>query len=139
MHVLIITDSYPPQRDGHAVSVTWWEEILRTSGMHVTVSTPRRVRLREQPDVLFVHGYGLLAARGFARHPGLPMTSSLPRHAYLDIPFLFPRVPRLHPFLATWRYRRQQRFLESSAPVLAPSQRTASITQAMVPRTPVSV
>lgn len=139
MHVLIITDSYPPQRDGHAVSVTWWEEILRTSGMHVTVSTPRRVRLREQPDVLFVHGYGLRAALVIARYPGVPIVSFVHRHAYLDVPFLFPRVPALHTFLATWLYRRQQRFLEYSAHVLAPSQRTASITQAMVPRTPVSV
>lgn len=139
MRILIITDSYPPQPDGHAASVAWWEQSLRTSGAHVTVSTPRRMRLREHPDVLFVHGYGLRTAAVIAAYPRVPIVSFVHRHAYLDVPLLFPQLPRFHAPLATWLYQRQQRFLEYSAHILTPSERTASITRAMVPATPISV
>lgn len=139
MHLLIVTDSYPPHLDGHAVSVAWWEQTLRTAGWRVTVSSPQHLRLRERPDVLFVHGYGLRTAAVVAAYPGVPIVSFVHRHAYLDVPDLFPRTPRVHPLISTWLYRRQQRFLEYSTHIFTPSERTARITRAMVPGIPVSV
>lgn len=139
MHVLIVTDSYPPQPDGHAVSVAWWEQALRSAGHSVSVSTPRQLRLREQPDVLFVHGYGLRTAAVIAAYPRAPIVSFVHRHAYLDVPFLFPRISWLHTWLAARLYQRQKRFLEYSAHVFAPSERTAHITRAMTSRVPISV
>ncbi len=70
MHVLVATDHYPPEANGHAVAVAWWARALVEAGLRVSVVAAAR---GPQP-ALFEHpGYRevwLAASRAFPeRHP----------------------------------------------------------------------
>lgn len=140
MRILIVTDTYPPAQDGHAVSVSWWERHLSKAGIDVVVSTPNRMKLfPKNIDVVFLHGYGLRAAAVIATVPDVPIVSFVHRITYLDVPEILPRVPWLQTAATQYLHSRQQRFLRYSAHVVAPSEHTAQFVRQMAPDVPVSV
>lgn len=140
MRILLVTDSYPPAADGHAVAVRWWEQQLAHAGHEVLLSTPARPRLwGPKPDVLFVHGYGVRAALPIALLPQVPIVSFVHRHTYKDIPQLLARFPWLVPTASCYVYNRQQRFLQYSQHIIVPSQFAADLTALMAPHLPITV
>ena len=140
MRILLVTDSYPPAPDGHAVAARWWEQQLREAGHEVLLSTPARPRLwGPRPDIIFLHGYGLRAAATIALLPGVPIVSFVHRHTYKDIPQLLRTRPALVPLATRYVYARQRRFLHYSAHIFVPSEFAARLTRAMAPQVPITV
>ena len=70
MHVLVATDHYPPEANGHAVAVAWWTRALLEAGVRVSVVAAAR----EPRPALFEHAsyreVWLAASRAFREgHP----------------------------------------------------------------------
>ena len=95
MHVLVATDHYPPEANGHAVAVAWWARALVEAGVRVSVVAAAR----EPQPALFEHpGYRevwLAASRALPEgHPLASLwTGATALRALADDP---PDVVHLH-------------------------------------------
>ncbi|MFC4727349.1 glycosyltransferase family 4 protein [Coralloluteibacterium thermophilus] len=85
MYVAIVTETYPPEINGVALTVRSLEEGLSELGHRVAIVRPRRGdRQAPRQDELLVPGMGLPRYPGL--HMGLPATRRLVRHWGTDRP-----------------------------------------------------